>query len=643
MRILMSATGSNYAYEGHRLGKERIVFDSHKILTAYGHHQCDGLSFVMVPLWRAAGYIAYDEASHSHTTASLFYKDHDGQQRFHSYDLKKGFFWWNPSLGIVGARTQPLMQGTVFRHLTQPQKVHNLRTSLHLNETIERKWQNTGHVIPYGKQSAAVKFNKYYKYHAGRTDGVYSTAGVEVQTFTPNLTKNNFEKDLNHLSKNIRHLTGKGGNDLLTPANTKQSAQAVYKIASPYPAVAGRLQIKYHLTNTKDRFKLFLSREGDIWELIHNGKHPGDHNVELELGKKRRSKGKLSVYTAYTFFLKMEMNAFESVSDVRLEKLLVTVHRNLNKRTLPNLMPGENIFKVNADAIYPGKALDLSISYKLKGKPFEQTHMIKTFPYYFRINVKDAEPEIRKNYDRVFSKGDLQMRAIKIKLVDNVPLEKKSKISIIKGERLFKKAYPHPSGSLLLKKRNRQPKKEDGSKLDGFFPQIANKNPIDSDTQNSISQLIEILNNGKDSSPKTWKAAEKLGNYPSSIDVLLKRLPKANGDLTIFICKALSLIRSPKAIDPLLEKWQKIPKDAPGTRYIPDVFAAIGDRKVVPHLIDKLKTVRFDYRLHIAHALGTLGGKEAEAALYELSIKDPFPAVRRLSSDALANLRSNPT
>jgi len=51
-RILMSSTGGNYAYE-LRDGKWKIVRDPHKIFTVYGHHQCDGLSWAMVPLWRA--------------------------------------------------------------------------------------------------------------------------------------------------------------------------------------------------------------------------------------------------------------------------------------------------------------------------------------------------------------------------------------------------------------------------------------------------------------------------------------------------------------------------------------------------------------------------------------------------------------
>ena len=60
---------------------------------------------------------------------------------------------------------------------------------------------------------------------------------------------------------------------------------------------------------------------------------------------------------------------------------------------------------------------------------------------------------------------------------------------------------------------------------------------------------------------------------------------------------------------------------------------------MVPELIAPLKRCRFDFRFHIAHALGILGGPEAEKALENLALGDPFPAVRREAQRALAALR----
>lgn len=75
-------------------------------------------------------------------------------------------------------------------------------------------------------------------------------------------------------------------------------------------------------------------------------------------------------------------------------------------------------------------------------------------------------------------------------------------------------------------------------------------------------------------------------------------------------------------------------------RYIPDAVAAIGDPSVVPQLVAPLPRCRFDYRFHIAHALGVLGGPEAEAALEDLARHDPLPAVRHEARRALAARRN---
>jgi hypothetical protein len=58
-------------------------------------------------------------------------------------------------------------------------------------------------------------------------------------------------------------------------------------------------------------------------------------------------------------------------------------------------------------------------------------------------------------------------------------------------------------------------------------------------------------------------------------------------------------------------------------------------------LIVPLKKCRFDYRFHVAHALGILGGPEAERALQDLARNDPFPAVREEAARALSALRAS--
>ena len=172
----------------------------------------------------------------------------------------------------------------------------------------------------------------------------------------------------------------------------------------------------------------------------------------------------------------------------------------------------------------------------------------------------------------------------------------------------------------------------------GFFPQ-AGPGTLDDDAK--MKELIAYLNKGRvhRNLGRQWLAAEQLGDYPKAVDALLEALPAANIDLTLFICKALARNPDKKMIEPLLRKWERAPRGSPGTRYIPDVLAAIGDRSVVPALVARLKHCRFEHRFHVAHALGILGGPAAETALADMAANDPFKAVREEAERARKALR----
>ncbi len=123
-RILVSPTCGGYCYETDAAGTCDIVLQSHKIFTVYGHHMCDGQSWAYVALWRAAGYLAFDECHTGHTYASLRYKDADGQYRFHDFDPQSRFYWWDEQHNRVAVATMPLLRGRVHRHLREPRTAH---------------------------------------------------------------------------------------------------------------------------------------------------------------------------------------------------------------------------------------------------------------------------------------------------------------------------------------------------------------------------------------------------------------------------------------------------------------------------------------------------------------------------------------
>ncbi len=634
-RILVSSTGGGYAYEGPP-GKQRIVYGPHKIFAVYGHHQCDGVSWAMAPMWRAAGYMAFDAATHGHTTVALRYRDADGIYRYHAFDPQRRIYWWDDKARRVSTRSMPVMTGMVYRHLLAPQRLHSLRTSLRIGETVERSWQNTGHIVPSATKAPYVK-NRYYDYEPGKTRGIYAAVGQEVQTFAPAADGETLARQLYEGSANAA-CSRVGGKTLYHPARANRPGVFVFRMAPPYVVADMRFSATLHKAAAADVCRLYFSRDGGPWQMILDKKAPGAEDVKIELGREARKRGKPDVYTAYSVLLKAEFSTAGKPTDVGMSAPRLVAHRMLNKRTLPNLMGGKNYFRVSAERLAPGWALKLTVDYRLNDKPRTVERVIGKFPHYFRIDAAGAKlRKIRNwNYDQDFGNEAVRMVGYRMQLVPAGGAKLSESLPPAQAEPHFAASAPHPAD--MTHRRVAKKTETDPAQTSGFFPQ-SRKRLTD---KKRMDELVRQLNNNADRSYKAWAAAQELGSYPGSVDWLCNRLDKANIDLTLFIVKALAQIGDPKATEPLLKKWQRGPAGAPGTRYIPDALAVCGkgDARVVEALVKPLRQVRFDYRFHIAHALGELGGPLAEKTLKELAEKDPFPAVREEAAAALRRLQA---
>jgi hypothetical protein len=648
-RILMSPTGGSYAYEGPR-GEETLCADPHKILTVYGHHQCDGQSWAMVALWRAAGYMALDECNLGHTTAALRYRDADGNLRYHSFDPQRRYYHWDEQDQRVATRSVPVMRGMVFRHLTAPRELHSLRTSLRMGETLRRQWQNEGHLVPSGKDKVAAAEQSYYAYTPGKTSGIYAAVGQELQIFVPEMRPETFARSLYEGSRNAACSPAEEGKATLHPQKAGQMAEFIYRLAPPYVVADAGCEVTLTKGEPADFCRLLVSTDGAHWTPVYEKERAGQEHVVIDFGRQAWRKGLPNVYTAYNVLLKFEFKTLRDVRKVGIKDLQIVARRMLNKRTLPNLRPGENVLKVTADCIADGQGLELSIEYRVDGQLRNQTRFIRRFPYYFPINVANVPEEVRQEYDQHFNEGRLQMVAITMCLrpleggpaaeglsqlsrseKETVPLREDS-LDQRTALGAFARSYPHPAD---LTRRHPAERPERGVReTSGFFPQ---SDEVRNDDQAMQALTGDLRTAGVE---RRWIAAEDLGAYPKALDVLLGALPQADADLTLFLCKALARLKDERAVEPLLAKWKRAPGGAPGARYIPDVLATIGDRSVVPALIAPLKKCRFDYRFHVAHALGILGGPEAERALEDLARNDPFPAVREQAVQALSALRA---
>ncbi len=630
-RILVSSTGGGYMYEGPP-GKGRHVTAPHKIFTVYGHHQCDGLSWAMVPLWRAAGYMAFDTAHHGHTTASLRYRDADGEMRYHSLDPQHRDYYWDAGRKRLATRSFPLITGMVNRHLLTPRHLHSLRTSLREGETVERLWNGAGAVMVAGRL-AKPNYPRYYAFPPQRTRNVYTVAGEQVQTLH---VRRQGGRTLNPLAAGSFAAASsepKAGLATFHPAKAGQEAFFVYRLAKPFVLVEADIEATLVTTAAGDVCRIAVSRDGNSWQRVLEKTRPGRQTVKIAIGKAARLAGKPDVFTAYDVYVRLECKAASAPRGAGFEELKITTRREFNKRTQPNLRPGENVFRVTAEKLSPGKVLALEVDYEFKGKRITSAHTIASFPYYFRVDVPGWKLREIKNYDYDFNNEAARMLGYRLALAPAAGRAVSAGVPASEAEGKFAESDPHPAD--MTHRAKPKAVETDPIQTNGFFPQSRARKPADA----NMHKLIAQLKAGADRSYKAWHAAQQLGDYPEAVDVLNDRLKTASLDLTLFICKALAQIADPKSLDPLLKKWETAPRGAPGTRYIPDCFAAIGDRRAVKPMIAKLKLCRFDFRFHIAHALGVLGGKDAEEALADLAKNDPFPAVREEAIEALKKLR----
>jgi hypothetical protein len=592
--------------------------EPHKSMTVYGHHECGGLSAPMAALWRAAGYIGYKESSHGHSTVVLRYPDKDGIWRMHAFDPMGGFYWWDETNKRIGVRSCPVMKGTVFRRL-EPVSDHTLRTSLRWGEKLRRQWDSEN-IILRNKTTKSSFF----------TSEIYNcVAGLETQVIQTDIISPNFRKAFWKDSSNTARTAKADEKAVFHPEKAGEPAAFIYRLPSPYVAVEGMCEATLYKSDTDDLCRLYFSTDlGKTWNLFFDKQKTGKEDIRIDIGNKPYFEKKPSITSAYTILIKAEFKTSGKPSQVGMDQLKVTVKRQLNKRMLMNLLPGKNMIEITADRITPGTALKLDIKYTVNKEPVTVTKIINTFPFYFEITVNGISTDHLKTMRSKVTKFNidswpLRMDSIHMQLVKAEP---DTSLSQEAGKAAYRNPTPHP----YIPKRTRKSKVPAyDMEVTGFFPQAAHvpKRDLTAEEQAEYEKLTAHL---------SWDNAQKLGAYPQAVDILIKALRRSNGDLTIFICKALAQIRDPKAVDMLKLKWNRyLTRRMPGTRYVPDAIAACMDQSVVPDLIKPLKTVRCDYRFHIIYALGILGGSEAKKTLEYLADNDPHYANRILAKKML--------
>lgn len=647
MMTLMSISGGRI-YEGHPSGPKVLVRGDRdtqqievrtgdKLLMVYGVHECGGVSRVLAHMWTAAGFIGYQEASSGHSTAALRYPDTDGIWRMHSFNPQGRSFYFHPELNRVGSRRLPAMRGVEYKGGLPPME-HTLRTSLRRGETLCRRWQNDGYV----QMTDGMAYWK--KRPAHKQIDIHCVAGQEDQTLLADMNPATFRSQLWPASSNVACSEPAAEKATLHPAEPGKPAAFIYRLASPYVAIECKVQAKLLKTESGDICRIaFSNNQGKTWHTVYEKADVGSEDVTFSIGRELYYKPAPSITSHYQFLIKVELQTAGQVRQVGINDLKVTVHRQLNMRALPNLMPGENVFHISARGPLPDDlALQLVVDYEVNGQAMTVRRVVRDLPHYFRVDVNGLPAEKLNGphylakwggtYEFNLPAHPLRMRAVTLSLVPAAGEKLDASMPAEQAEAFFAKAYPTPNfDDRRIVDKTKIPRHE--SEVSGFLPQIPRTKDQPTDPTEYYNWLVENIGT-------TDARLAKLDPGVDPVEYCIRQLPGADHCRTVGLANVLAHFADKRALPALLDKWNQAPRRAPGDRYIADALAAIGDRSAVPALAGKVRSLRFDYRVHVARALGILGGEQARQTLQMLVKEDPNISVRGEAQRALAKLNA---
>ena len=403
------------------LGIDYVV-DPLKLLNVYGGHWCDGLSRVMEMTWRSLGYRAQKFYNFGHTLADCHWKDIDGVERWHLFDVSQHWYVYDrsgkhiatkdelaldhslihiPSRGPIPSQPFPIQPTYVHAgHLDI--KAHDMGIHLRIGESMERLWGNEGK--PY--------YNLFGK--EKRKDFIHGpypiTYGNGRIVYEPDLSKRIYKQGLFQEPVNLNCTEEDGLKPALHPSKTSEKGVAIFKVSLPYIVSDAWVKARLVRENLRDEIRFSLSVDGGhtwrpFWEA---GKEIGTFNLDhlnfcesFDPDQKNHAKI-ITPFGRYEYLVKIEMKAAGKTTSCGLENLsLVTVFQH-NLFSLPMLWPGRNMITVQGD-VDPNSILRVTYVWDdAKGRGRTDIVTIGTLPYQYEIITKG------KNWE------DVVCRSIKI-------------------------------------------------------------------------------------------------------------------------------------------------------------------------------------------------------------------------------------
>lgn len=677
---LMTIGGS--PYEGLP-DHEVYVQDTIKILTIYGNHWCDGQARIYETTWRALGRQSrrlYIPMRH-HTVVELWWRDTDGQERWHVLDVNNGWYVRNAQGWIANSQDierDPMLvlaanqdlkmrtKGWLRTHLT-PMPDHSMDIHLRRGENYSLLWDNGGIYYLNPKTITSVPSDSPLFKPGG--DYARFIGGGEM-TFVPDLSNSAWADDLAEEPTNAKLLAGR-----ITPAAAGQPAVFTYQFDFPYLIADAVIEGAAFRSDSKASAAIsFSTDEGKTWTPAWKATDMSQSQVKLSLGVEREKSGQPSVRGLYSYLVRFELQG--DPSQIAFSNLKFTHRTMMNRMTLPNLQPGWNRFKVAAQAMTPGTALKLVLEWSDKEGLQRAERIADRLPFEFSVFANTS------------GGATVQMRALRFEAValrkeaaekSRPPLVERLKmgaqadrvLAIIEAGSSKQAAAVRPLIEIL---QGEDPelrywaadalgKIGDHQAVPALIAAVRDPYEAvrmsasvalgDLKSKEAVPALGELVSGkipvGKgyalfapvDVGAAQWMAAQALGRIGDvrAVPVLAATVVDAGGDLGLYIAKALGELGDRRAVPALIEAAKK--GDEPALRSIVEALGRIGDASAAPILIGLLETGKEDARLEAAIALGRLRDPSAVTALKKASESDARSYVREAAAKSLEAISKN--
>jgi hypothetical protein len=383
---------------------DTYIDDPLKVLNVYGAHWCDGLARIMEIAWRSLGLKAEKLYRSGHTQIDVYWKDSDGVSRWHMFDVSEGWYVYDrtgthiatpdeiaaDSSLIFRPSRGPIPKGPHYcgfwnwihaPHLSWPQYSNNI--DLKLGTKLTRYFSNLS--IPY-QDNYASKDTKDFEH--GPYPVTYGNSTLEI---SPDLTEKSYEQTLFSAPVNVKSVGEDGLSPNIHPSSAQTLSSVIFKIKTPYIISDAQVGGTFFRKTPEDKLNISVSNDGQNWKYVWQASQTG----RMNLGGQSIA-GKFNIYSSvpanfispfgrYDYYLKIEMQAVRSVSDVGVNSITIRTTLQHNIFSLPQLWPGRNRIDVNS-AIAQDTSLKITYEWQdLMGASRKNVAIVEQTPYRYEI------------------------------------------------------------------------------------------------------------------------------------------------------------------------------------------------------------------------------------------------------------------